>query len=70
MGTIDPKAAAGALGAALGGLLWFLLAQFDVGGIGDWTTDAIATATGFTVTILAFVLAYLVPNASSSGKGR
>lgn len=67
---IDPKAAAGALGAAIGGLFWFLMAQFDVGGVGDWTTEALATATGFTTTILAFVLAYLIPNEASKARRR
>jgi hypothetical protein len=64
--SIDPKAAAGTLGAAIAGLGWFLLAKFDVGGIGDWSTEDIVTATGFSTVILTFVLAYLIPNEASA----
>jgi len=64
--SIDPKAAAGTLGAALGGLAWFLLAKFDVAGIGDWSGEEVTYAAGFSTVILTFVLAYLIPNSGST----
>jgi hypothetical protein len=53
------------LGATIGGFAWFLLAQLDVGGIGDWSPESLATAIGFTTVIVTFVLAW-----AARGAGR
>ena len=63
---IDPKAAGGTLGAAIGGFVWFLLAKFDVASIGDWSTEEISYSGSTTAVILAFVFAYLIPNRGST----
>lgn len=65
MGRIDSKAASATLAAAIAGLGWFLLAKFGVGNIETWSAEELVTATGFTTTILVFVLSYAVPNVGS-----
>lgn len=68
MGNIDPKVAAGGVGAAAATLLWILLATF-VPAVAAMSAEALATVTGATATILAAILGYLVPNAASPVKG-
>lgn len=62
--TIDPKAAAGAAGAAIAGILWTLLAVF-VDAIRDLDKDTLAGLVGGTATVLSLALAYIVPNRAS-----
>lgn len=64
MTSIDPKAAAAAVGAALAGILWTLLAIF-VGRIGELPAETITGLTGSTALVFTIALAYMVPNLAS-----
>lgn len=59
---IDAKAAAATLGAAIAGLVWLVLGKTVLDG---WSPEDMAAGLGFSASILAFVLGYLVPNLTS-----
>jgi hypothetical protein len=58
-GRPSPQIGAVALAGAISTTLWTLLAAFVTTGL---STQAIATLTGATTTIVAFVLGYLIPD--------
>lgn len=65
---IDSKVSASAVGGANATIIWTLLAAF-VDKIGTLAPETLASLTGASAIVLAFVLGYLVPNAASPAPG-
>lgn len=65
---IDSKVSASAVGGASATITWTLLAAF-VDKIGTLAPETLASLTGASAIVLAFVLGYLVPNAASPAPG-
>lgn len=66
MTRIDAKAGAGTIGAALNGLLWFLLGRLV---LDTWTAEEITTAAGFSGVLIVAALAYMIRNEASPLRG-